>query len=132
MQTTLNCWKEIASFLHRGVRTVQRWEHEQGLPVHRVGKGTKAPVVAFSTELQDWLRCRKVKNPLQLDLPSSDERVHVDKEALERQRELRVTMRTLLGVQRQWITAIRQTVLRTQANSHSQLRPKALAAKTGR
>ncbi len=132
MRSTLNCWKEIASFLHRAVRTVQRWEREDGLPIHRVGHGTKAPVFAFSTELQDWLRCTKMKNSFPLDLPSSDERVHVDKQALERQRELRVTMRTLLGVQRQRIAAIRQTVVQTQANCHGRLRPKALAAKTGR
>jgi hypothetical protein len=32
----LDSWKEIASYLGRGVRTVQRWECEEGLPVHRL------------------------------------------------------------------------------------------------
>src|SRR5262252_10648820 len=31
----LDSWKEIASYLRRGVRTVKRWEKEEGLPVHR-------------------------------------------------------------------------------------------------
>jgi len=31
----LDSWKEIAAFLNRGVRTVQRWEASEGLPVHR-------------------------------------------------------------------------------------------------
>ena len=31
----LDSWKEIASYLKRGVRTVRRWEREEGLPVHR-------------------------------------------------------------------------------------------------
>jgi len=29
----LDSWKEIAVFLRRGVRTVQRWEKTEGLPV---------------------------------------------------------------------------------------------------
>jgi hypothetical protein len=28
-------WKEIAAYLGREVRTVQRWENTEGLPVHR-------------------------------------------------------------------------------------------------
>ena len=31
----LDSWKEIAAYLNRGVRTVRRWEREEGLPVHR-------------------------------------------------------------------------------------------------
>ena len=33
----LDSWKEIAAFLGRTVRTVQRWEKTQGLPLHRGG-----------------------------------------------------------------------------------------------
>ncbi len=51
----LNSWKEIANYLGRGVRTVQRWEREQGLPVHRVGDGPRSPVFAFIWELRFWL-----------------------------------------------------------------------------
>jgi hypothetical protein len=29
----LESWKEIAAYLKRGARTVQRWEAEEGLPV---------------------------------------------------------------------------------------------------
>jgi len=42
----LNSWKEIATYLSRGVRTVQRWERELKLPVHRIGKGKRSPVYA--------------------------------------------------------------------------------------
>jgi hypothetical protein len=28
-------WKEIAAYFRRDVRTVQRWEKDEGLPVHR-------------------------------------------------------------------------------------------------
>jgi hypothetical protein len=54
--TALQSWKEIASELNRGVRTVQRWERKLGLPVRRVGKGPRGPVLAFKDELQRWLR----------------------------------------------------------------------------
>jgi hypothetical protein len=52
----LNSWKEIASYLDRGVRTVQRWERELQLPVHRIGKGRRSPVYAVTTELNLWLQ----------------------------------------------------------------------------
>jgi hypothetical protein len=55
-QTILQSWKEIASELNRGVRTVQRWEQTLGLPVHRLGKGPRCPVFAFKDELSLWFR----------------------------------------------------------------------------
>jgi hypothetical protein len=55
-RTTLQSWKEIASELNRGVRTVQRWERKLGLPVRRMGSGSRCPVFAFKDELDSWLR----------------------------------------------------------------------------
>jgi hypothetical protein len=52
----LNSWKEIAVYLGRGVRTVQRWEANLGLPVHRPNGHLRSAVVAFSSELDEWLR----------------------------------------------------------------------------
>jgi len=51
----LNSWKEIAAFLGRGVRTVQRWERDLQLPVHRIGSGPRSPVYAFIAELNFWV-----------------------------------------------------------------------------
>ena len=51
----LNSWKEIAAYLGRGVRTVQRWEHELSLPVHRIGNGKRSPVYALIPQLKFWL-----------------------------------------------------------------------------
>lgn len=51
----LNSWKEIAGYLGRGVRTVQRWESELGLPIHRIGKGKRSPVYATIAELNFWI-----------------------------------------------------------------------------
>lgn len=41
--------------MDRGVRTVQRWEHELRLPVHRIGTGKRSPVYANIAELKFWL-----------------------------------------------------------------------------
>jgi hypothetical protein len=51
----LNSWKEIASHLGRGVRTVQRWERELGLPVHRPRGTSRSPVTAMAKDLEEWL-----------------------------------------------------------------------------
>jgi len=53
--TRLNSWKEIATFVGRGVRTVQRWERELQLPVHRIGNGPRSPVYALIPELNFWI-----------------------------------------------------------------------------
>src|SRR5215469_12258571 len=52
----LNSWKEISSYLERGCRTVQRWEKNLGLPVHRLGTGPRAPVIAFKNEIDAWFK----------------------------------------------------------------------------
>jgi phage terminase Nu1 subunit (DNA packaging protein) len=50
----LNGWKQIAGFMGRGVRTVQRWE-SLGLPVRRPNGRMRSAVIAFSDELSSWL-----------------------------------------------------------------------------
>src|SRR5437588_10427782 len=56
----LNSWKELSAYLGRGVRTLQRWEQEFGLPVHRPRAKSRGPVVAIPEELDEWLRQRPV------------------------------------------------------------------------
>lgn len=63
----LNSWKEIASYLGRGVRTAQRWEAQLGLPVHRPAGRDHSAVLAISTELDQWLESR----PLRQGMPSA-------------------------------------------------------------
>ena len=50
----LDSWKEIAAYLGRGVRTVQRWEREEGLPVHRLPHERRGTVYARAEELDAW------------------------------------------------------------------------------
>jgi Tol biopolymer transport system component len=50
----LDSWKEIAAYLRRSVRTVTRWEREEGLPVHRHVHSKAGSVFAYKSELDAW------------------------------------------------------------------------------
>lgn len=52
----LHGWKEIAAHLRHGVRTVQRWEQQEGLPVHRHPHQRRDAVYAYKAELDAWWR----------------------------------------------------------------------------
>jgi hypothetical protein len=55
---TLDSWKEIATFLRRGVRTVQRWERTEHLPVYRHNHMRRGSVYAYASDLVAWQRAR--------------------------------------------------------------------------
>jgi TolB-like protein/cytochrome c-type biogenesis protein CcmH/NrfG len=57
----LDSWKEIAAYLHRTARTVQRWERDQGLPVHRLQHKTRGSVYAYKQELDAWWNGRRLE-----------------------------------------------------------------------
>jgi hypothetical protein len=57
---TLDSWKEIAVFLHRTVRTVQRWEKTEGLPVRRHLHAQKGSVYALPAEVEKWREVREM------------------------------------------------------------------------
>jgi len=62
--TSLQGWKEIATYVKRGVRTVQRWERTSGLPVRRARPSHRSPVFAFPEELEHWLHSRPTRSPV--------------------------------------------------------------------
>jgi TolB-like protein len=55
----LDSWKEIASYLRRDVRTVQRWEKKEGLPVYRHLHDKLGSIYAYRNELADWFNARQ-------------------------------------------------------------------------
>ncbi len=55
----LDSWKEIASYLRRDVRTVQRWEKKEGLPVYRHLHDKLGSIYAYRNELTDWFNTRQ-------------------------------------------------------------------------
>jgi hypothetical protein len=52
--TRLDSWKDIAHYLNRNVRTVQRWEMLEAMPVHRHGHDTGHSVYAYKQEIDAW------------------------------------------------------------------------------
>jgi hypothetical protein len=50
----LTCWKEIALYLDRSIRTCQRWVITKNLPVHYPGGRSSSPY-ASARELNEWM-----------------------------------------------------------------------------
>jgi hypothetical protein len=64
--TVLSSWKDIARYLGKGVRTVQRWERHLGLPVRRpIGASQKSAVVLYRGDVDAWLATRFSARALQ-------------------------------------------------------------------
>lgn len=50
----LDSWKEIGAYLKRDIRTLRRWEKNEGLPIRRHLHERKASVFAYKAELDAW------------------------------------------------------------------------------
>src|SRR5579864_2320796 len=55
----LDSWKEIAAHLKRDIRTAQRWEACEGLPVYRHRHGQHDSVYAYKSEIDHWWASRR-------------------------------------------------------------------------
>ena len=60
---SLDSWKEIAFHLGRTVRTVQRWERDEDLPVHRHQHEKRGTVYAYRSEIDAW-RLERASDPV--------------------------------------------------------------------
>jgi len=59
----LDSWKQIASYLNTSVRTVQRWERTERLPVRRHEHARQDTVYAYKDEVDRWRGSRDRKTP---------------------------------------------------------------------
>jgi len=55
----LDSWKEIAAYLKREIRTLHRWEAQEGLPIHRHLHKERGSVYAYKSELDSWWNNRR-------------------------------------------------------------------------
>jgi hypothetical protein len=116
----LSSWKEIAAYLKCSVRSVQRFEQEYALPIHRMRKGPRSPVFAFPSELSQWLASRPGRanghalvahsGPgawTHLDTPRLNDALRVQAELIEEMKESLKALRSNANVsrvaQREWI-----------------------------
>lgn len=60
----LDSWKEIAAYLKRDIRTVQRWEKQEGLPVQRHLHDERGTAYAYTGEIDEWLQNRSRRDNL--------------------------------------------------------------------
>jgi tetratricopeptide (TPR) repeat protein len=69
----LESWKEVAAYLGRDVRTVQRWERREQLPVHRLQHTKRGSVFAYPSELDAWRESRdpaiRIIDPVSVSAP---------------------------------------------------------------
>ncbi len=72
----LDSWKKIASYLKREVRTVQRWERREAMPVHRHLHDKLGSVFAFRSELDAWWESRRTQLALE-DADPSEPPAHI-------------------------------------------------------
>jgi hypothetical protein len=60
--SVLTSWKDIARYVGRSVRTVQRWERELGFPVRRTKTREKGSVLAIPREIDSWVETQQFMN----------------------------------------------------------------------
>ena len=71
----LSGWKEIATYLGKGVRTVQRYERYMGLPVRRPAGRSSGSVVATRAELDAWVKASPIREVYSLTNPFPESEV---------------------------------------------------------
>ena len=62
----LTGWKSIAKHLGMGVRTVQRYERQMGLPIRRPAGKMRGAVLATKSELDAWIAASPIRESFQL------------------------------------------------------------------
>ncbi len=73
----LEGWKAISIHLGRTEKTCRKWEHELGLPIHRLEDSPKAHVFAYADELDRWkeelLKAEKSRTGIGRDISTNQE-----------------------------------------------------------
>ena len=69
----LDSWKEIAAYLKREVRTAQRWEKNEGLPVRRHQHDKLSTVFAYKSEIDAWWHERRPRLEKEIEPPDGDD-----------------------------------------------------------
>jgi hypothetical protein len=115
----LTSWKDIARYMGKGVRTVQRWELDFGLPVRRPQGSNKKAVLARPHDLDAWvaLRCtsRSQQPPRAADrsVPQFSKLALLNAQ-IETSRKLREDNHELMAQVRSQLMELRRQVLELQ------------------
>ena len=74
----LSGWKEVANYLGKGVRTVQRYERELGFPVRRPAGKSHAAVIATKAEVDAWVAAIPIRQEFRLSRAQDAPKVALD------------------------------------------------------
>jgi hypothetical protein len=88
----LSGWKDIATYLGKGVRTVQRYERELRLPVRRPAGKRRGSVLATRDELDLWVTASPSRE-VQLHNPVSP--IYALKQSISQMHQLRMQTQKL-------------------------------------
>jgi hypothetical protein len=109
----LSGWKEIANYLGKGVRTVQRYERELRLPVRRPAGQPRGSVIATKAEIDAWVAASPIREAFYLPRMASNTAettwASIENGAAEMQR-LRDQMRSLRAELRSTIALMHTSV----------------------
>jgi hypothetical protein len=122
----LTGWKEIANYLGKGVRTVQRYEREMGLPIRRPARKSRAAVVATKVELDAWVTASPYLETFSLPRPSAEQAplaADISRGAHE-MRRLSRQMADLRSEVTRTVQLLRKTMLMVQKGSLPKLPPR--------
>jgi hypothetical protein len=109
----LSGWKEIANYLGKGVRTVQRYEWQMGLPVRRPAGKPRAAVVATRKEIDAWVAASPIRQAFQLMRPVPGlphETAVALKDGVKQMTRLGAQMRELRDEVRTSVDLLRQSI----------------------
>ncbi len=113
-QQFLSGWKEIANYLGKGVRTVQRYEMQLQLPVRRPAGRAWGSVVATKAELDAWVKASPIREVFRLSEKNTqnDYAICADdiKRGLAKMMQLRDQMLALRGEVRDSVRDLRKSV----------------------
>ena len=114
----LTGWKEIASHLRSGMRTVQRWERA-GLPVSRPFPGRRSNVIADSELLDTWMRDSAFWRTQDFDLLDHIQRTRQLRAENQRERQLLRERMKALGQEMAAVRATIEQLQRSQGNGRN-------------
>jgi len=109
----LSGWKEIGNYLGKGVRTVQRYERQMGLPVRRPAGKARGSVVAVIAELDGWIKASPIREAflLRSAAPEHSPGVRAVTKGLSQLAQLRDQMVTLRAELQASVTQLQHSVV---------------------
>ena len=103
-------WKEIANYLGKGVRTVQRYERIAALPVRRTALGQVGSVFATKAELDGWINARPSRQPFEASQGRQVSALEALKRSISKQQHLCRVTKALSGELSRSVEILRASV----------------------